>query len=296
MTLITGASGFIGGFLLSAIKSEGIPLSLWDSCWVQEVARYKPYAIVHLAGLSHSQGTEREIWNVNADVTKTVATEAVRNSVKRFVYVSSIQAIGEKTTKGVTLGASDTSFSRGAYGRSKYEAEQFLRALSMKSSMEVVIIRPPLVYGPGVKANFRNLFKQVDKGFSLPISALDINRRSYVAVSNLIDLILLCLEHPAAANQTFHVSDNDDISTSELLRRMGKALGKPVRNLPIPGSLLRGGLRLVGKGEWVDKLCGDLRVDVSKTMRLLGWKPKVTMEEELERTARWWRESRQGRL
>ena len=118
----------------------------------------------------------------------------------------------------------------------------------------------------------------------------------FLGISNLIDLILLCLEHPAAANQTFHVSDNDDISTAELLRRMGKALGKPVRNLPIPQALLKTVLRAVGKKEWVDKLCGDLRVDVSETMRLLGWKPKVTMEEELERTARWWRESRQGRL
>jgi nucleoside-diphosphate-sugar epimerase len=124
----------------------------------------------------------------------------------------------------------------------------------------------------------------------MPLSAFDSNRRSFVGVSNLIDLILLCLEHPAAANQTFHVSDDDDISTAELLRRMGKALGKPVRNLPIPQTMLKTGLRLLGKGEWVDKLFGDLRVDISETKHLLGWKPKVTMEEELARTAQWWRE------
>jgi nucleoside-diphosphate-sugar epimerase len=118
---------------------------------------------------------------------------------------------------------------------------------------------------------------------------MDRNQRSFVAVSNLIDLILLCLEHPAAANQTFHVSDNDDISTAELLRRMGKALGKPVRNLPVPASALKLGLRLAGKGEMVDKLFGNLQVDIEHTKKTLGWKPKVTMEEELERTAKWWR-------
>ena len=162
--------------------------------------------------------------------------------------------------------------------------------------MEVVIFRPPLVYGPGVKANFRSLIQLADKEAPLPLAALESNRRSFVGVSNLIDLILLCLEHPAAANQTFHVSDGDDISTAELLRRMGKALDKPVRNLPVPRSVLKAGLRLLGKEEWVDKLFGDLRVGISETKRLLGWTPKVTMQEELRRTALWWRESRQARL
>ena len=155
--------------------------------------------------------------------------------------------------------------------------------------MSYTIIRPPLVYGPKNPGNMARLLKITDSGIPLPLSSLDSNRRSVVAISNLIDLILLCLEHPAAANQTFHVSDDDDISTAELLRRMGKALGNPVRDLPIPAPLLKAGLRLAGKGEMVDKLFGNLQVDIEHTKKTLGWKPKVTMEEELERTAKWWR-------
>jgi len=294
MVIVTGASGFLGGHLLKVLKSAARTISLRDSEWPKTLASHRPNAVVHLAGYAHNRAPEEEIRRVNVDINRSLAEEAVRCGVKRFIFLSSIQAVAEKTTEGGSVNTKTSATPQGAYGRSKLEAEQFLRGLSMESRMEVVIIRPPLVYGPGVKANFRNLFQLVDKGIPLPLSALDSNRRSFVAVSNLIDLILLCLEHPAAANQTFHVSDDDDISTAELLRRMGKALGKPVRNLPIPQRVLTTGLRLIGKGDWVDKLCGDLRVDISDTKQLLGWKPKVTMEEELERTAQWWRE-RQGR-
>jgi UDP-glucose 4-epimerase len=226
---------------------------------------------------------------VNVGGTKALAEEAVRSGVKRFIFLSSIQAIAKNTANNRSVNTNTSAIPQGAYGSSKLEAEQVLLRLSMQSQMEVVIIRPPLVYGPGVKANFRNLLQLTDIGIPLPLSTLDSNRRSFVSISNLIDLILLCLKHPAAANQTIHVSDDDDISTAELLRRIGRALGKPVRNLPITQSMLKSGLRLVGKGDWMDKLCGDLRVDISEAKRLLGWKPKVTMEEEFERTARWWR-------
>jgi len=288
-TQLTGASGFIGAHLLKAIGSGAQSVSLRDPGWRKTIASHRPNAVVHLAGYAHARGSEKEIWRVNVDITRSLAEEAVRCGVKRFIFLSSIQAVAEKTTEGESVNTKTSATPQGAYGRSKLEAEQLLRALSMESQMEVVIIRPPLVYGPGVKANFRNLFQLVDKGIPLPLSALDSNRRSFVGVSNLIDLILLCLEHPAAANQTFHVSDDDDISTAELLRRMGKALCKPIRNLPVPQSILKAGLRLLGKGDWVDKLCGDLRVDITETKRLLGWRPKVTMEEELERTAVWWK-------
>jgi nucleoside-diphosphate-sugar epimerase len=291
---ITGASGFIGGHLLRALDSAAKPISLQDSDWPQALASSKPSSIVHLAGFAYSRGSEEKIRELNVEGTKVLAAEAARHGVNRFIFISSIQALSEKTAEGDSVNTKTSAAPQGAYGRSKLEAEHLLRRLSMESRMEVVIIRPPLVYGPGVKANFRNLLQLADKGIPLPIGALKHNRRSFVGVSNLIDLILLCLEHPAAANQTFHVSDDDDISTAELLRRMGKALGKPVRNVPLPQAALKTGLRLVGKGEWVDKLFGDLRVDISETKRLLGWKPRVTMEEELERTAKWWRE-REGR-
>ena len=287
--LITGSSGFIGIHLVMSLGSIAQHISLRDSEWPKTLARHRPTAVVHLAGYANARGLEEEIWRVNVAITRSLAEEAARCGVKRFIFLSSIQAVTEKTAQGQSANTNTSATPQGAYGKSKLEAEQFLRGLSMESRMEVVIIRPPLVYGPGVKANFLNLLQLADKSIPLPLSALDSNRRSFVGVSNLIDLILLCLEHPAAANQTFHVSDDDDISTAELLRRMGRALGKPVRNLPIPQSVLKTGLRLIGKGDWVDKLCGDLRVDISETKRLLGWKPKVTMEEELERTAQWWK-------
>lgn len=289
MNFISGASGFIGAHLVGALRSDAQTVSLRDPGWRKTIANHRPRAIIHLAGFAHNRGSDEEIYKVNVDLTKALAEEGIRCEVKRFIFLSSIQAVAEKTTEGGSVNTKTSAAPQGAYGRSKLEAEQLLRGLSMESQMEVVIIRPPLVYGPGVKANFRNLFQLVDKGIPLPLAALDSNRRSFVGVTNLIDLILLCLEHSAAANQTFHVSDDDDVSTAELLRRMAKALGKPIRNVSMPGSFVKLGLRMLGKGDWVNKLCGDLRVDISETKRVLGWKPKVTMKEELERTAHWWK-------
>ena len=241
MVIVTGASGFIGSHLHVALDLATQSISLQDPDWSQKLASCKASSVVHLAGITHNRNPENEIQKVNNDGTRALGKEAARNGVKKFIFVSSIQAIGEKTCKGTALKTDATCSPQVAYGRSKLEAEHLLRRLSMESQMKVVIIRPPLVYGPGVKANFRNLFELADKGFPMPLSALNSNTRSFVAVSNLIDLILLCLEHPAAANQTFHVSDDDDISTAELLRRMGKALGKPIRNLPIPQTILKTG-------------------------------------------------------
>jgi nucleoside-diphosphate-sugar epimerase len=289
MVIVTGASGFIGANLLEALQPAALAISLRDSGWPKKLASRRPAAIIHLAGYAHARCSEEDMRRVNVGGTKALAEEAVRSGVKRFIFLSSIQAIAKNTANNRSVNTNTSAIPQGAYGSSKLEAEQVLLRLSMQSQMEVVIIRPPLVYGPGVKANFRNLLQLTDIGIPLPLSTLDSNRRSFVSISNLIDLILLCLKHPAAANQTIHVSDDDDISTAELLRRIGRALGKPVRNLPITQSMLKSGLRLVGKGDWMDKLCGDLRVDISEAKRLLGWKPKVTMEEEFERTARWWR-------
>ena len=288
--LVTGTSGFIGSHLLKALNlnSAASCLSLRNPGWPKTLASYKPSILVHLAGFAHNRGSEEKIRKVNVEGTKVLAEEAARHGVSRFIFISSIQALAETTAKGETLNPNTSAAPRGAYGRSKLEAEQFLRRLSMESRMEVVIIRPPLVYGPGVKANFKNLLALVDKRVPLPLTALESNRRSFVSVSNLISLIFFCLGHPRAANQTFHVSDDEDISTAELLRRIGKALGRPVHNLPIPKVALKKGLKLVGKGEWAEKLCGNLRVDISETKRVLGWRPKTTMKDELERTAKWW--------
>jgi len=287
VVIITGASGFIGAHLVKALEPFCQSISLRESGWSETLKKQRPSAIVHLAGSAHSQGSAKVIRDVNIKLTTMLCKKVIQKRVPRFLFVSSIGAVAEKSREALTAATECRPGS--PYGYSKFEAEKILKNLTSFASTSYTIIRPPLVYGARNPGNMAKLLKIVDSGIPLPVSALDSNRRSFVGISNLIDLILLCLEHPAAANQTFHVSDDDDISTAEMLRRMGKALGKPVRNLPIPQTVLKTGLRLIGKGEWVDKLCGDLRVDIEETKQLLGWKPKVTMEEELARTAHWWK-------
>jgi UDP-glucose 4-epimerase len=310
--LVTGASGFIGNLLVRALQTAGQKVMAASRARVEspgifyvpspELGPEADWAkaldgadiVVHLAARAHFVDGKKVGKNVaiyqraNTEGAARLAQQAMAVGIRHFIFVSSIGAIAENSNTPLNPFAQDTPVT--PYGRSKLAAEKAIKEMSSGTKMNYTIIRPPLVYGPGNPGNMARLLKIADTSLPLPLSALDSNRRSFVSVSNLIDLILLCLEHPAAANQTFHVSDDDDISTAELLRRMGKALGKPVRNIPIPGSLLRAGLRMVGKGDWVDKLFGDLKVDISETKRMLGWKPKVTMGEELERTAKWWRE------
>jgi nucleoside-diphosphate-sugar epimerase len=308
---VTGGSGFIGYNLYLALKANHYkaifssracvpnnsqfviaPELGSNASWYQLLEDVD--TVVHLAARAHilRKNTAKDCFvhfqKTNVEGTARLAEEALAAKVKKIIFLSSIGAVAEKTEEVLKpeMQCRPTSL----YGQSKLAAEKKLKKIAAGSDMSVIVIRPPLVYGPRNPGNMARLLKIVDYGVPLFLSALDSNRRSFVGISNLIDLILLCLEHPAAANQTFHVSDDEDISTAELLRRMGKALGKPVRNIPIPGSLLRAGLRMVGKGDWVDKLFGDLKVDISETKRILGWKPKVTMGEELERTAKWWRE------
>ena len=179
------------------------------------------------------------------------------------------------------------------YGVSKCEAEAGLRALAKEMGMEVVIIRPPLVYGPGVKANFLAMMRWLQRGVPLPLGGLTENRRSLVFLDNLIDLIVTCIDHPAAANQTFLVSDDEDLSTAALLRRMGDALGKPARLLPVPVWMLEAGVALIGKRDLSQRLCGNLQVDISKARELLGWSPPVSVDDGLRRVADGFREASQ---
>lgn len=167
---------------------------------------------------------------------------------------------------------------------SKTEAEQGLREIAQQTGIEVVIIRAPLVHGPGVKANFAAMIRWLERGVPLPLGAIH-NQRSLVALDNLVDLIVTSLTHPAAANQTFLVSDGEDVSTTELLRRMGLAMGKPARLLPVPACWLKVAADLMGKGAVAQRLCGSLQVDISKTRELLGWVPLVSLDEGLRRAA-----------
>ncbi len=181
--------------------------------------------------------------------------------------------------------ADDVPAPQDPYGISKMEAEQGLREIAAQTGMAVVIIRPPLVYGPGVKANFAAMMRWLARGVPLPLGAVTHNRRSLVALDNLVDLIVTCLSHPAAANQTFLVSDGEDLSTTDLLRRMGQALGQPARLLPVPPALLKLGAALLGKPELAQRLCGSLQVDIAKTRALLGWAPPISVNMGLKKAA-----------
>lgn len=219
---------------------------------------------------------------VNTAGTLNLARQAAEVGVKRFIFISSIKVNGEFSPNNRAFSENDVAAPQDAYGISKHEAEVGLREIAASTGMEIVIIRPPLVYGPGVKANFAALMRAVQRGVPLPFGAVE-NQRSLVALDNLVDLIVTCLTHPAAANQTFLVSDGCDLSTAELARRLGHAAGVPARLLPVPVWLLQACARLLGKGDALQRVCGNLQVDILKARNLLGWNPPVSVDQGLRR-------------
>jgi nucleoside-diphosphate-sugar epimerase len=222
-----------------------------------------------------------EFRKINVDATIHLAKQAAAAGVKRFIYLSSIKVNGESTQLGRPFTAEDVARPQDPYGVSKHEAERALRKIAEQTGMEVVIIRPPLVYGPGVKANFASMMGIIQRGLPLPLASLTDNQRSLVALGNVIDLIVTCINHPAAANQTFLVSDDEDLSTAELLRRMGQALKKPTKLFYVPIFLLQLGAALINKSEIYQRLCGSLQVDITKTKDLLHWKPPLSVDQGL---------------
>jgi nucleoside-diphosphate-sugar epimerase len=287
--LVTGALGFIGKALcnvfsncnlsfipvrLSEIGSEDLALSL-QQCRV----------VVHLAARVHvMRDTEKdplmEYRRTNVEGTASLARKAAAAGVKRFIFMSSIKVNGESTKIGQRFKPDDTPTPKDPYGISKLEAEHCLRQISEETGMEIVIIRPPLVYGAGVKANFAALMQAVQNGWPLPLGAVN-NQRSLISLTNLVDFIKICTDHPAARNNTFLISDAQDISTSELVTYMAKAAGKPARLLRVPVPLLRLGGYLFGRTDFIERLCGNLQIDSSKAHNLLGWAPVITVEEGL---------------
>ena len=244
-------------------------------------------AVIHLAARVHVMSDIQvdsltAFRAVNVDGTMNLARQAAAAGVKRFVFMSSVKVNGESTQPGRAFNDTDAPNPQDAYGQSKHEAEQGLRQLSTDTGMEVVIIRPPLVYGPGVKANFAALMRAVKRGWPLPLGMVH-NQRSLMALDNLVDFIVTCIIHPQAANQTFLVSDGQDLSTTELVRGMAQAAGVPVRLVPVPVWVLQTGASLLGKGDVVQRLCGNLQVDISKARSLLGWVPPASVEEGLRR-------------
>lgn len=232
-----------------------------------------------------------EFRKVNVEGTLNLAREAANAAVKRFIFISSIKVNGESTRLDNPFATDDLPMPVDPYGISKMEAEEGLRKIASETGMEVVIIRPVLVYGPGVKANFDSMMSWLYKGVPLPFGAVQ-NKRSLVALDNLIDLIITCIDHPAAANQTFLVSDGEDLSTTDLLRRMGTALGKPARLISIPVSILYLAAILIQKKKLASRVLGSLVVDSSETRRKLGWVPPVGVDEALLETAKYFLEYR----
>lgn len=312
--LVTGATGFIGAALVPALQGRGWRVraavrtsgrshadeeslvgSLGD-LFDWEPALGGVDRVVHLAARAHVlQDRETDplaaFRKTNVVGTMRFAEQAAAAGVKRFVFISSIGVNGNRSDRPFT--EDDAPMPSEPYAVSKLEAEQALRELATKSGMELVVIRPPLVYGPSAPGNFGRLLEVVARSTVLPLGAIH-NRRTLVGLDNLVDLIATCLEHPAAAGEIFLAGDDEDLSTTDLLRRLAAALGVRARLLPLPASMLEAGAALLGKRAVAQRLCGSLQVDIGKARRLLGWTPPVTVDEGLRRTAAHFLEQRRS--
>lgn len=316
LILVTGATGYIGARLCADLLARGASVRapirrpgalapqpglqtfeigdltspLIDLRWMAGVN-----AVIHLAGFAHrfkgDSGADADsIHRINVDATTMLAGAAAQAGVQRFVYVSSIKVNGENSGSG-SYRAGDTPQPRDEYGRSKLAAETSLHRIAAESGMETVIVRPPLVYGPGVKANFLRLLEAVDRGLPLPFSSLQ-NRRSLVHVGNLADALVACACHPAAAGKTYLVCDGEDVSTAELIHRIAAALGRQARLFPFPVALLRLAARAAGKLAEVERLTGNLVLDGGPIRKELAWQPPFSMKQGLAETAEWFRSLR----
>jgi nucleoside-diphosphate-sugar epimerase len=306
--LVTGANGLIGHSLcaalsrqthavVAAVRSANTPLmgieraviGSIDSTTDWTTALLNVEVVIHLAARVHVMNDHAvnpltAFRKVNVDGTLNLAMQAAKAGVRRFIFISSVKVNGEYTEIGRSFKDDSVANPQDPYGVSKLEAEQGLFMLAQQTGMEVVVIRPPLVYGAGVKANFASMMRAVKRGIPLPLGAIH-NKRSFVYVGNLVSLILRCIDHPAAANQVFLVSDDHDLSTTELLRACALALGVKPRLLPISQSWIEFCAELLGKRDVAQRLCDNLQVDISKARALLDWTPPVSVEDGLKATA-----------
>jgi len=308
--LVTGATGFVGRVLCDALARAGYrvraavrdvsraPLCVDEPMTIGDLGvanQWLPLlrdvdSVVHLAARAHVLGdpaANAHLYReVNAAGTLNLATQAADAGVRRFILLSSVKVNGE-STRDRPFSADDEPQPRDAYGESKWEAERHALAVGAHAGMEVAIVRPPLVYGPGVKANFLRLLNWVDKERLLPLGSI-ANSRSLVNIWNLCDLLLLLITSPAAAQRVWMVSDGENLSTPELIRRMARAMHRRARLLRVPPKLLRAAAATLGYRSESERLCGSLVVDMSRTRRDLGWSPPVSVDEALSRTAQWY--------
>lgn len=314
--LVTGGTGLVGGALVRRLAqladqpvraaSRAVDVAPVPGVEHHTLPPLGPHAdfgpalsgvrvVVHLAARVHIMQEHAfdplaAFREVNTAGTLALARQAASSGVRRFVFVSSIKVNGEQTEPGHAFRHDDRPAPQDPYGISKREAEDGLRALEAATGLEVVVVRPPLVYGAGVKANFAALMHAVQRGLPLPLGAVTGNRRSFVAVDNIVDLLVACLDHPAAAHQTFLVSDGEDLSTADLLRRLGRALNRPPRLIPVPTALLHVGAVLLGRRDQAQRLLGNLQVNIDHTRTTLGWMPPVSVDEALRRAAEGFRQ------
>ena len=308
--LVTGASGFVGRTLLPVLSlrsheivaamrtapsdretpSNSVAIGDINAATNWSAALHGADAVVHLAARVHVMSENardplREFRRVNTDGTLNLARQAAAAGVKRFIFLSTIGVNGNSTSHGKIFTENSASLPHDLYSVSKHEAEVGLRAISKSTGMEIVIIRPTLVHGSKAPGNFGKLTRLVSKGLPLPLASID-NRRSLVGIDNLVDFIVTCLEHPAAVNETFLVSDGEDLSTPDLIQRMARAMDRPARLLPVPKSMLMAAAAMLGKRDMAQRLCGSLQVDISKARALLGWNPPVSVDEGLRRAVK----------
>lgn len=301
--LVIGASGFVGRAIVAALREEGrdvrcavrgetrdlrtpgvdvVPVGDVDASTDWSAALEGVDSVIHLVARTHVIGARgggdlADYRPVNVDGTRQLAASAANAGVRRLIFMSSVKVNGERTIT-IPYTADDEPAPEDAYGISKREAEQALAAVAARTGLETVVLRPPLIYGPGVKANFARLARWVERGVPLPLGAIE-NRRSLVALPNLVDLTLRCLVAPEAAGRTFLVSDGQDISTPELIRQMASAQGVRPRLVPVPVGLLQFAGRLAGRQAEVERLVGSLQVDIRPTAETLGWRPPLSLAE-----------------
>jgi nucleoside-diphosphate-sugar epimerase len=312
--LVTGTSGFVGAALSSNLSNSGsivigavrsqdnLSKILNKNLKIYKVGNIDSKTdwsdplnnaeyIIHCAGVTNIKKIENDKLNecrlVNVEGTRNLALQAASRGIKRFIFLSSIKVNGEQTFKSKNFKYNDIPMPVDAYAISKWEAEKILWEISARTGLEVVIIRAPLIYGPGVKGNFLNLLNLIAKKIPLPLLNI-YNLRSFVGIDNLIDLIICCITSPRAPGNTFLVSDNEDVSTPDLINKIAKIMGKPHRLIPFPIFLLNFAGIILNKSSDIKRLTGSLQVDISNTIEKLGWKPSASLDKNLCKMVKWY--------